>query len=76
MPSCSRRDCFYRGKDRNCHSMALDGTVLLDGLPDLVHLRSIQTAPSAAEILDYLFGSPRDSRDWIHRRATEVHRVA
>jgi hypothetical protein len=56
--------------------MALDGTVLLDGLPDLVHLRSIQTAPSAAEILDYLFGSPRDSRDWIHRRATEVHRVA
>ena len=56
--------------------MALDGTVLLDRLPDLVYLRPIQTAPSATKILDYLFGSPRYSRDWIHRRATEVYRVA
>ena len=56
--------------------MALDGTVLLDGLPDLVYLRTIQTTLSATQILDYLFGSPRRSRDWIHRSATEVRRVA
>jgi len=56
--------------------MAVDGAVLLDGLPDLVRLRTIQTAPSATKILGHLFGSPRHSRDWIRRRATEVYRVA
>jgi hypothetical protein len=42
----------------------------------LVYLRTVQTTPSATKILDYLFGSPRYSHDWIHRRVTEVYRVA
>src|SRR5271156_2956398 len=58
---------FCLGKERNCNSLALDGTVLLDGLPDLVRLRTIQTAPSTTKILDYLLGSPGYSRAWIHR---------
>ena len=76
MPSCFHRDIFYRDKNWNCHSMAVDGAVLLDGLPDLVCLRAIQTAPSATTILGHLFGSPRHSRDCIHRRATKGYRVA
>jgi hypothetical protein len=76
MPCCFQRDFFCLGKERNCHSLALDGIVLLDGLPDLVRLRTIQTAPSTTKILDYLLGSPRYSCAWIHRRATEVYRVA
>jgi hypothetical protein len=56
--------------------MAVDGAVLLDGLPGLVRVRTIQTVPSATKILGCLFGSTRHSHDWIHRRATEIYRVA
>lgn len=56
--------------------MALDGIVLLDRLPDFLYLRTIQTAPSATKILDYLFWFTHHSCTWIYYRATEVYGVA
>jgi hypothetical protein len=76
MPRCPHGDYFCLTEDGNCHSLALDGTVLLDRISDFLRLHAIQTSSSATEILDHILSFNRHSRDRICRRFTELSRVA